>query len=234
MGATVNGSALPALLARGLAEIGVSLGVKAIQQLLAYAAEVARWRQRVNITGFREPEQIVREGILRSLRLLPLLPEGDRIGLADVGSGAGFPGIPLKVARPDLRVTLIEASRRRESFLLHSIRLLGLDGIVCLRGRVEVLHSDPAIRGAFDVVAARALAPLPEAIALLIPLLAPSGSLLLLQGRRREPPPSVPPQTLQPIEFRTLPGTALLPEETVAVIRRLDVSRETYPASARQ
>lgn len=231
MGATVSGSALPALLARGLTEIGVSLGVKAIQQLLAYAAEVARWRQRVNITGFREPEQIVREGILRSLRLLPLLPERDRIGLADVGSGAGFPGIPLKVARPDLRVTLIEASRRRASFLLHSIRLLGLDGISCLRGRVEVLRDDPAIRGSFDVVVARALAPLPEAIALLIPLLVPMGCLLLLQGKRRGPPPSPPPDNMQHIEFRTLPGTPLLPEDTVAVIRRLDVSRETYRAS---
>jgi 16S rRNA (guanine527-N7)-methyltransferase len=218
-------------LAQGLAEIGVSLGERAIQQLLAYAAEVARWRQRVNITGFREPEQIVREGILRSLRLLPLLPEGDRIGLADVGSGAGFPGIPLKVARPDLRVTLIEASRRRASFLSHSIRLLGLEGIVCLRGRVEVLRDEPGIRGAFDVVAARALAPLPEAIALLTPLLAPSGSLLLLQGKRKELPPSWPQQAFHGIEFRTLPGTSLLPEDTVAVIRGPDVSRETYPAS---
>ncbi len=233
MGATVSGPALPALLARGLAEIGVSLGVKAIQQLLAYAAEVARWRERVNITGFREPEQIIREGILRSLRLLPLLPKGDRISLADVGSGAGFPGIPLKVARPDLRVTLIEASRRRASFLLHSIRLLGLDGISCLRGRVEVLRDDPAILGSFDVVAARALAPLPEAIALLIPLLAPMGYLLLLQGKRKEPPSGAPPQTLLPIEFTTIPGTSLLPEDTVAVIKRLDVSRETYRASVR-
>ena len=231
MGAGVSGSALRALLAQGLAEIGVSLGEKAIRQLLTHAAEVARWTQRVNITGFREPDQVVREGILRSLRLLPFLPEGDRVGLADVGSGAGFPGIPLKVARPDLRVTLIEASRRRTSFLLHSIRLLGLDGIVCLRGRVEVLRNDPTIRGAFDVVAARALAPLPEAIALLIPLLAPSGSLLLLQGKRKESPPSVVLHRMHDIEFKTVPGTPLLPEDTVAVVKMLDVSRETYPAS---
>jgi len=227
VGAGVSGSAPPSLLARGLAEIGVSLGEKAAQQLLAYAAEVARWRQRVNITGFREPGQIVREGILRSLRLLPLLPEGDRISLADVGSGAGFPGIPLKVARPNLRVTLIEASRRRTSFLLHSIRLLELEGISCLRGRVEVLNEAPALRGAFDVVTARALAPLRDAIGLLTPLLASRGSLLLLQGRSSEPLPSVPPQTMQHIEFMTILGTPTLPAETVAVIRRLDVSRET-------
>lgn len=231
MGAAVSGPALRALLAQGLAEIGVSLGEKSTQQLLTYAAEVARWRERVNITGFKEPEQIIREGILRSLRLLSLLPEGDRISLADVGSGAGFPGIPLKVARPDLRVTLIEASRRRTSFLLHLIRLLGLEGIVCLRGRVEVLRDDPAIRGAFDAVAARALAPLPEAIALLIPLLAPSGSLLLLQGKRMESPPSVLLHRMHDIEFKTVPGTPLLPEDTVAVVKMLNVSRETYPAS---
>lgn len=228
VGGKVSANAPAAVLARGLAEIGVSLRTQAFQQLLDYTAEIYRWRQRVNITGFREPEQIVREGILRSLRLLSLLPEEDRIGLADVGSGAGFPGIPLKVARPDLRVTLMEASRRRASFLMHSIRLLGLDGISCRRGRVEVLGAEPGIRGAFDVVAGRALAPLPEAIPLLIPLLTPTGRLLLLQGKRRAALalPSTPPQPLH-IEFMALPGTSLLPEETVAVIRRPDVSRET-------
>ncbi|MBI4390506.1 MAG: class I SAM-dependent methyltransferase, partial [candidate division NC10 bacterium] len=110
------------LLVQGLRELGLGLGESAFRQLLVYADEVARWTRRVSLTGFKEPERIIRDGILRSLRLLPLLPERDRARLADVGSGAGFPGIPLKIARPGLDVTLIEASSRKASFLLHASR----------------------------------------------------------------------------------------------------------------
>ena len=212
--------ALAALLAQGLREIALPLERASSQQLLAYAAEVARWAKRVNLTGLREPERIVRDGILRSLRLLPFLPEGEGLALADVGSGAGFPGIPLKVARPTLLITLIEASRRRASFLMHIIRLLGLDGASCLRARVEALDDHPELRGGFAVVTGRALAPLPKAIALLTPLLAPGGTLLLPQGkggeRRWRPSPAA--QKSQVLEFKKVPATPLLPEETVAIL----------------
>lgn len=227
MGSAVSGSALAALLAQGLREIALPLGPAPAELLLAYAAEVARWTRRVNLTGFKDPERIVRDGILRSLRLLPFLPEGDRLALADVGSGAGFPGIPLKVARPGLRVTLIEASRRRASFLIHAIRLLELDGISCLRARVEALDEHPSLRGSFDVVTARALAPLPKALALLANLIAPGGTLLIPQGKGEGPIQSFSPPDGQLLEFRRLLATPLLPEETVAILRARDVSRET-------
>lgn len=222
----MSGSALAALLAQGLREIGLPLGETPIQQLLLYAMEIGRWTERVNLTGFREPERVVREGILRSLRLLPFLPEEEGVPLADVGSGAGFPGIPLKVARPGLRVTLIEASRRKATFLMHAIRLLGLDGISCLRARAEALEEQPSLRGRFRVVTARALAPLPKAIDLLVPLLAPGGILVIPQGRVAELSGGGPPEG-QLLELKHLPATTLLPEETVAVLRPRDVSRET-------
>lgn len=222
----MSGSALAALLAQGLREIGLPLGETPIQQLLLYAAEIGRWTERVNLTGFREPERIVREGILRSLRLLPFLPEGEGITLADVGSGAGFPGIPLKVARPGLRVTLIEASRRKVSFLMHAVRLLGLEGISCLRTRIETLEEHPPLRGSFRAVTARALAPLPKAIDLLVPLLVPQGILVIPQGDVAEMPAGRLPRA-QVLEFKHLHATSLLPEETVAILRPRDVSRET-------
>lgn len=225
----MSGSALAALLAQGLREVGLPLGEAPIQQLLLYVTEIGRWTERVNLTGFREPERVVRDGILRSLRLLPLLPEGEGITLADVGSGAGFPGIPLKVARPGLRVTLIEASRRKASFLMHAIRLLGLHGISCLRARVEALEEHPPLRGSFRVVTARALAPLPEAIDLLVPLLAHRGILVIPQGPQGQVA-AMSGERLswtQLVEFKHLPATTMLPEETVAILRPRDVSRET-------
>ncbi|MCI0370980.1 MAG: 16S rRNA (guanine(527)-N(7))-methyltransferase RsmG [candidate division NC10 bacterium] len=219
LGAAVSGSPLEALLVQGLREIALPLGQIQTQQLLTYTSEIARWNQRVNLTGFKEPERIIREGVLRSLRLLPFLPEGSGVRLADVGSGAGFPGVPLKVAMPSLLVTLIEASRRRASFLTHVIHLLELNGISCLRGRVEALDEHPALRGGFDMVTARALAPLPEAMHLLTPLLAPGGIVLIFQGRKTERQPSPIPPNGHLFEFRDVPATPLLPGETVAVLR---------------
>ncbi|MBI2080187.1 MAG: 16S rRNA (guanine(527)-N(7))-methyltransferase RsmG [candidate division NC10 bacterium] len=219
------------LLFQGLRELGLGLGESAFRQLLVYADEVARWTRRVSLTGFKEPERIIRDGILRSLRLLPLLPERDRARLADVGSGAGFPGIPLKIARPGLDVTLIEASRRKASFLLHAIRLLGLEGNSCLRVRVEALGEKSGILGSFDAVTARALAPLPEAVALLTPLLAHGGILIVPQGKgpwSHDIPAGLRVKLIELIELKP---TLLLPPETVAILRRADVSRETFPSS---
>lgn len=226
----MSGRAPADLLVQGLRELGLRLGESACRQLLVYADEVARWTRRVSLTGFKEPERIIRDGILRSLRLLPLLPERDRARLADVGSGAGFPGIPLKIARPGLDVTLIEASRRKESFLLHAIRLLGLEGISCLRVRVEALGEQSGVLGSFDAVTARALAPLSEAVALLTPLLAHGGILVVPQGKRPWPQDLPAGLRAKPIELIELKATSLLPQETVAILRRDDVSRETFPS----
>lgn len=226
----MSGPAPTDLLAQGLRELGLRLEESASRQFLAYADEVARWTRRVNLTGFKEPERIIREGILRSLRLLPLLPERDRARLADVGSGAGFPGIPLKIARPGLDITLIEASRRKATFLLHTIRLLELEGISCLRVRVETLGEKSGVLGSFDAVTARGLAPLPETVGLLTPLLAPGGILVVPQGKKPWPQRSPIGQSPKSMELIELKATSLLPAETVAILRRGDVSRETFPS----
>lgn len=226
----MSGRAPADLLAQGLRELGLPLGEGACRQLLAYAAEVARWARQVNLTGFKEPERIIRDGVLRSLRLLALLPKRDGVRLADVGSGAGFPGIPLKIARPGLNVTLVEASRRKASFLLHAIRLLELEGVSCLRGRVETLEQQTGALGRFDVVTARALAPLPKAIKLLEPLLAPGGVILIPQGRGQWSGGFSAEVDHQVIEIIELKATSALPAEIIAVVRHGDVSRETSPS----
>src|SRR5256885_1862117 len=81
--------------------------------------------------------------------------------LIDVGAGGGMPGLPLKIARPELRVTLVEADRRKAAFLVHAAATLGLDGVEVVAERAETAGRDPKLREAFDVAACRALAPLP-------------------------------------------------------------------------
>ena len=153
----------------------------------AYMAEVLRWRARINLTGFRGPRAIARHGFVESLAFLRALPPGP-LRVVDIGSGAGFPGIPLRLARPDLRVTLIEARRRRHSFLAHVCRQLGLDDVECLLGRAEALGKAAMLRGAFDAAFARAVRRPEEAGALAAPLLRPAGVFLALLRSEALPP----------------------------------------------
>lgn len=115
-----------------------------------------------------------------SLALLGFLPPGP-LRLIDVGSGGGLPGLPLKIARPELRLTLLEANRRKAAFLLQAAARLGLAGVEVVAERAEAAGRDPRYREAFDVATARALAPLPVLVELCLPLVAVGGRLLAMK-----------------------------------------------------
>ena len=106
--------------------------------------------------------------------------------LVDVGSGAGLPGLPIKIARPDLRVTLIEADQAKAAFLVHANAALGLEGVEVVARRAEDAGQDPALREAFDVAVARALAPLPVLVELCLPLVRVGGRLLAQKTEAEE------------------------------------------------
>jgi 16S rRNA (guanine527-N7)-methyltransferase len=119
------------------------------------------------------------------LVLLPWL--GDARRVIDVGSGAGLPGLPLKLARPDIELTLIEANRARAAFLVQAVARLGLDSVDVVADRAENAGRDPRYREAFDLAVARAVAPMPVLAELTLPLLRPGGRLLAMKtGATRE------------------------------------------------
>jgi 16S rRNA (guanine527-N7)-methyltransferase len=111
-----------------------------------------------------------------SLVLLEHLDEAN--GVVDVGSGGGLPGLPLKIARPSLRMTLVEADQAKAAFLVRACATLGLDDVEVLARRAEDVGQDPRYREAFDVAVARALAPMPVLIELCLPLVRVGGRLL--------------------------------------------------------
>src|SRR5919204_1688027 len=115
-----------------------------------------------------------------SLVLLDLL--GDARTLVDVGSGGGLPGLPLKLARPRLRVTLLEANRKKAAFLTHATAVLGLEGVEVVAMRAEEAGRLPGLRDAFDVATARALAPMPVLAELCLPFVRPGGRLLAMKA----------------------------------------------------
>ena len=165
----------------GSAALGIPLPPGAHDLFRAYMAELRRWRATINLNGFTTEQSILEAGFLDSLACLPALPPGP-LRVVDIGSGAGFPGIPLRLARPDLSLTLIEANRRRHSFLAHVCRALGLADVRCLHGRAEAYAATEGLRGAFDAAFARAVRQVEEAAALAAGFLRPAGLFLSQQG----------------------------------------------------
>jgi 16S rRNA (guanine527-N7)-methyltransferase len=138
----------------GIAALGLRLPADAEDRLTAYLALLAKWNRTYNLSAIREPQQMVTHHLLDSLAVLPHLPTGTAT-LADVGSGAGLPGIPLAIVRPDLEVVSVEASQKKASFQQQARIELGLDNFRVHGGRVEslVLTASAAISRAFASLA---------------------------------------------------------------------------------
>jgi len=168
------------LLQTGARSLGLELDAAARECFGRYLDELQRWSAQVNLTALRRPAEIVRQGFLDSLALAPLVPASARV--VDIGSGAGFPALPLAIHRPDLDFTLVESIRKKVTFLRHVARTLDLARVQVLQARAEDLASDPAHAGRYGLGLARAVAPLPAQAALVVPFLAPGGLFLAQAG----------------------------------------------------
>jgi len=169
---------------RGVESLGFSLTPLQLADFQRYLNELKQWSRRINLTGFRSDEEIVFQGFLGSLALALALPATEGLQAVDIGPGAGFPGLPLKILLPSLNLTLIEASRKKVSFLKQVIRLLKLTDVVCLWARAEEVAKAPEYQGRYDVSFARAVAGLEDQIRLAFPLLKRGGVLIVLKGKR--------------------------------------------------
>jgi 16S rRNA (guanine527-N7)-methyltransferase len=175
------------LLRGGLGRLGIHATPAKLQALAFYRSELLRWAARVNLTGFRSDEAIVREGILRSLSYKAAFEPAPGLAAVDIGSGAGLPGMVLKICYPEIEMLLVDAARRRVTFMRHIIRQLGLGGVRCLWARAESLKGEAEHRGRHHLAFARAVGALPEVVALAEPLLAPGGRLVIQCGQETAP-----------------------------------------------
>jgi 16S rRNA (guanine527-N7)-methyltransferase len=155
--------------------LGLGLAPEGIQRLLDYIALLAKWNQVYSLTAIRAPDRMVTHHLLDALAILPLI-EGPRI--ADVGSGAGLPGIPLAIARPALEVTLIESRQKKAAFLVQAKAELGLANVTVARQRVEGWTPPTA----FDGIVSRAFSALPQLLRLAGHLVRPGGQILAMKG----------------------------------------------------
>jgi len=163
-------------LSRGLTALGLDLPMAAQHKLLAFAALLEKWNKVYNLTALRGEEQIISHHLLDSLAVLPQL--GAARQLADIGSGGGLPGIPLAIARPELRVALVDSSQKKSAFQQQAKIELGLANVSVQCARVETWQ--PAEK--CDAVISRAFSDLAEFVKLSGHLLNEGGALLAMKG----------------------------------------------------
>jgi 16S rRNA (guanine527-N7)-methyltransferase len=169
-----------AQLIAGAAALGVKLDAVQAEQQQRLLDELAEWAQRYNLTAIRERGRMLALHTLDSLSVGSLL-NGDRI--ADLGTGAGFPGLPLAIAYPARHFTLIDATAKKLRFVEHAVQTLGLTNVVTRHARVESLRREGA---GFDTAVVRAFGQLEELVRLTAPLLGRGGRLVAFKGKRPE------------------------------------------------
>ncbi len=175
------------LFAVSLAKLGAPVDVRAAERLARYHALLCDWNGRMNLTGDTAMETALSRLYMDSLAPLALeglFPIGASV--IDVGSGAGFPGLPLAIARPDLKVTLLDSLAKRVAFLDEVVAQLGLHNVRTVHARAEDAGRDPALRDAFDVAAARAVAAAPVLMELLLPFVRAGGQTVCYKGPAAE------------------------------------------------
>lgn len=148
------------------------------EQFVRYRQELLDWNTRINLTAITDPEEVLSKHFLDSLSLL-LAYDQPQTRLLDIGSGAGFPGLPLKIVRPEWQVTLLEATNKKVLFLRHMVEGLRLEGIEVVHGRAEELGHKREYRAAFDVVTARAVSAIPALLEYCAPYCRVGGRIIL-------------------------------------------------------
>lgn len=152
-------------------------------QFALYYEMLADWNTRMNLTAITEKKDVAEKHFLDSLAAEPLLPVGARV--IDVGTGAGFPGVPLLIVRPDLRMTLLDGVNKRLTFLAALLDALSLSAD-CVHMRAEDAGRDAKYRGRFDAALTRAVAQLPVLLELTVPLLTVGGQAIAYKGDASE------------------------------------------------
>ena len=179
----VNETSTP-ILREGAKHCGVTLSDADVERFSLYIEELQRWSKIANLVSQTDTQTVIRKHILDSLAIFPLIPRESRV--LDLGSGAGFPGLILAILGPSLDITLVEARRKRASFLKAVIRKTTLTNVRVYEGRAEKLVETVSFQGTFNVVVTRATWDLSEFLRLAAPCLREGGLALAMKGPQGE------------------------------------------------
>lgn len=166
-------------------DFGIELTPEQLEQFDIYLNELLEWNQKFNLTAIRDIEGIQVKHFLDSLSVVRAFPEAFvPQSMIDIGTGAGFPGIPLKILFPDARLTLVESIKKKAGFCVHMVDILGLKNVVISSSRAEEIGQDPAHRGQYQLALARAVAKMPVLAEYLLPLVELGGLVVMQKSFR--------------------------------------------------
>ncbi len=166
---------------------GLVLNDQQIAQFERYFQLLVEWNEKMNLTAITQREEVYLKHFYDCLMALWNMPlDNYALQLCDVGAGAGFPSIPLKIAHPELQVTIVDSLQKRLTFIEHLAEELGLEGVSCVHGRAEDVGQNPAYRGQFDIVTARAVASLNVLAEYCLPLVKIGGQFLALKAQKSD------------------------------------------------
>ena len=171
-------------LASAAAAYGLSLRDAQLAQFQKYYELLISWNEKINLTAITEPREVAVKHIVDSLSAYDAALFGDGAPVIDVGTGAGFPGIPLKILRPDLRLTLLDSLQKRVGFLREVVSALGLAQTECVHARAEEAARQKTYRERFDVAVSRAVARLAVLAEYTLPFVRLGGSFFALKGAK--------------------------------------------------
>lgn len=201
-------------LVEGARTLGLALEPPAVDRLFRLLDELSRWNEAYNLTAIVDRPGMITHHLLDSLSIHADV-QGARV--ADIGTGAGFPGLPLAIATPERQYTLIDSNNKKVRFVAHAARQLGLTNVTAIHSRVENLDAaDP-----FDTVTARAFASLPDIVARVAPICGPSTRVLAMKGRMPDAEMAALPAGWRVAEARALAVPGLAEARSLIVIERV-------------
>lgn len=169
------------LLIQGAAAFGAHLTEEQVQGFYLYMETLKRWNQKFNLTAIENEKDIIIKHFIDSLSMLPYM-EKENASIIDVGTGAGFPGIPLKLVRPNLKLVLLDSLEKRVGFLKELINILNISDTAAIHGRAEDYGVKSVYREVFDISTARAVASLPVLLEYCLPFTAVGGVFIAMKG----------------------------------------------------
>jgi 16S rRNA (guanine527-N7)-methyltransferase len=215
--------------------LGFDLSNEKVSALRIYEQELIEWNEKVNLTAICDPEGIRVKHFLDSLTVLKAWERTRPPGrLVDVGTGAGFPGLVLKLVWPTTQVTLVESVGKKANFCRHIVARLGLEQVTVLSERAEMVGQDPAHRHAYDLAVARAVARMPILMEYLLPLVHRHGQVMGMKGETAPAETKRSSQALQMLGGKLhklvhieLPG--VVEERFIVVVDKVARTPEEYP-----
>ena len=165
----------------GAGKLGIELTPAQLDQFEMFYRDLITWNKHINLTRITDYEEVQLKHFLDSLTVLTAIDFRDDLRVIDIGTGAGMPGIPLKIVSPGIKLTLLEATGKKVKFLEHVIGKLGLGNVEIILGRAEEVGRDARYREKFDLVLSRAVAPLPSIVELALPFCEVGGLCVALK-----------------------------------------------------